>query len=277
LIAAPEHKNVLSIEHEVKTDGHSPLLVIADDFKKYIIKSTRGQKPSYNIINEFLCAYLLKLWSVPVPEFASVSLNPELLRGRDFSAFHKPHFYQNITFGSLCLDKATEMGSYLRVHNKIDLRKLNNASDLIKIGLFDIWIENTDRKPTNNNILFSITGNHLTVNAIDHAFTFDSVSYSDLNTDYIVNTYNDNILETDLAKDILLILKKDPGWKDWIRQFGDKYYLCIENCKQNFDSIVKYIPDELGFDIALSKFIRDFLFNENRNKNVFTEFLSRIS
>jgi hypothetical protein len=276
LIAAPEHKIVLSIEHEVKTDGHSPLLVIADDFKKYIIKSTRGQKPSYNIINEFLCAYLLKLWSVPVPEFAAVTLNPELLKGRNFSDFHKPHFYQNITFGSLCLDKAVEMGPQ-RIKNKYDLKKFNNPTDLLKIGLFDIWIENTDRKPTNNNILFSITGNHLTINAIDHAFTFDSVSYSDLNTDYIVNTYNDNILETELAKDILSILRRDPAWNDWIRRFGDNYYLCIENCKQNFDLIVKYIPNELGFDIALSKFIRDFLFNENRNKNVFTEFLSRIS
>lgn len=276
MIAAPEHKNVLSIEHEVKTDGHSPLLVIADDFRKYIIKSTRGQEPSYNIINEFLCGYLLKLWSIPVPEFAAITLNPELLKGRNFSDFHKAHFYQNITFGSRCLDMVVEMGPQ-RVRNKYDLKKFKNPNDLLKIGLFDIWIENTDRKPTNNNVLFSITGNQLTINAIDHAFTFDSMSYSDLNTEYIVNTYNDNILETDMANDILHFLKKDPGWHNWISQFGDKYYLCIENCKQNFDSIVKYIPDELGFDIVLSKYVSDFLFNEGRNKNVFTEFLSRVS
>jgi hypothetical protein len=277
VITAPEYKNVLSIDHEVRTDGHSPLLVIADDFKKYIIKSTRGQSPSYNIINEFLCGYLLKLWEIPVPEFAALTLNPDLLAGRAFSDFHKPHFYQNITFGSRCLDTAIEMGTYLRIHNRIDLRKLHNASDLIKIGLFDIWIENTDRKPTNNNILISIAGNHLTINAIDHAFTFDSLSYSDLNTEYIVNTWNDNILETDLAKDILTILKKDHVWSDWVRQFEDKYYLCIENCQQNYDSIVTFIPDELGFDTDLSKYVHDFLFNEKRNKNVFTEFLSRIS
>jgi hypothetical protein len=276
LISAPEYRKVLSIEREVKTDGHSPLLIIADDFKKYIIKSTRGQIPSYNIINEFLCAYLLKLWSIPVPEFAVVTLDPGLLGGRDFSDFHKPYFYQNITFGSLCLDKAIEMG-HQRVRSKHDLKKFNNPEDLLKIGLFDIWIENTDRKPTNNNVLLSITGNHLTLNAIDHAFALDSLSYSDLNSDYIVNTWNDNILETDLAKDILSILKKEHGWKDRIARFGENYYICIEKCKQNFDSIVKYIPDELGFDSALSKFVRDFLFNKSRNNNVFTEFLSRIS
>jgi len=276
MITAPKHKNVLSIEHEVRTDGHSPLLVIADDFKKYIIKSTRGHFPSYYIINEFLCGYLLKLWEIPVPEFASLTLNPDLLAGRDFSDYHKPHFYNNITFGSLCIEKAVEMGPQ-RIRNKYDLKKFSNPTDLLKIGLFDIWIENTDRKPTNNNILFSFTGNQLTINAIDHAFTFDSLSYSDLNTEYIVNTWNDNILETDLAKDILAILKKDHGWIDLIRQFGDKYYLCIENCKQNFDSIVNFIPDELGFNTDLNKYVRDFLFNEKRNKNVFTEFLSRIS
>jgi hypothetical protein len=276
LISKPENRIVLSIEREILTDGHSPLLIIADDFNKYLIKSTRAQSPSYNIINEFICAFMLQLWDIPVPQFASIRLDPELVKGDGFSNFHKPRFYENITFGSKWIENGIEMASYIRIQNKSGLRKFKNPFDLIKIGLFDIWVENTDRKPTNNNILFSLSGNQLTIIAIDHAFTLDSISYSDLNPAYIVNTYNDNILETELAKDMLSIKKKDPDWQEWVRQFEDNYYICIEKCKQNFESIVSFVPNELGFDSNLSKFVHDFLFNESRNKIVFTEFLSRI-
>jgi hypothetical protein len=277
MLKSPEKRVAISIIKEINTDGHSPLLIIADDFEKYLIKSTRDQMPSYYIINEFLCSYLLKLWEIPVPEFASITLDPSLISENGFSHFHKAHFYRNITFGSKWLDDGIEMAAFIRIQNKVGLRKFKNPFDLIKIGLFDIWVENTDRKPTNNNILFSTSGNHFTILAIDHAFTFDSVSYSDLNSRYINNTYNDNILETEIVKDIIAIRKKEPDWQQWIAELRDNYYLCIENCKQNFDEVVRFIPYELRFDSTLSKYIRDFLFNEERNKMVFSEFLSRIS
>lgn len=276
MLKKPEQKTVLSIIQEVDTDGHSPLLIITEDFKKYLIKSTRDLKPSYYIINEFLCSYLLQIWKIPTPEFASIKLDPILLLGGSYSEFHKPHFYNNITFGSKWLEDGLEMEEYIRVQNKVVLRKFKNPLDLIRIGLFDIWVENTDRKPTNNNILFSAVENHLIINAIDHAFTFDSVKYSDLNVNFINNTYNENILETSLAKDIVSLKKKEPDKGEWIDNLKENFYLCTNNCKQNFDTIVRYIPAELGFDRDLSRFIQDFLFNEERNKIVFSEFLSRI-
>jgi hypothetical protein len=276
MLKRPEQKTVLSIIQEVDTDGHSPLLIIADDFKRYLIKSTRNLKPSYYIINEFLCSYLLQIWKIPTPEFASIKLDPILLSGGSYSEFHKPHFYNNITFGSKWLEDGLEMEEYIRVQNKVVLRRFKNPLDLIRIGLFDIWVENTDRKPTNNNILFSAVENHLTINAIDHAFTFDSVKYSDLNVKYINNTYNENILETSLAKDIISLKKKEPDRGEWIDDLKENFYLCTNNCKQNFDTIVRYIPTVLGFDRDLSRFVQDFLFNEERNNMVFSEFLSRI-
>ena len=185
-------------------------------------------------------------------------------------------FIIDITFGSKWLEDSLEMAEYIRVQNKVALRKFKNPIDIIRIGLFDIWVENTDRKPTNNNILFSAYENHLIINAIDHAFTFDSVKYSDLNVKFINNTYNENILETSLAKDIISLKKKEPDRGDWMDDLKENFYLCTNNCKQNFDTIVRYIPEELGLDIDLRRFIRDFLFNEKRNKMVFSEFLSRI-
>ena len=97
-----------------------------------------------------------------------------------------------------------------------------------------------------------------------------------MNAEYVNNTYNENILETSFAKDLISLKKKEPDKNEWINELQENFYLCVNNCKENFDVIVSYIPDELGFDETLSQFIRDFLFNEKRNKKVFTEFLSRI-
>lgn len=276
MLSRPEQRTVLSIINEIDTDGHSPLLVIADDFKKYLIKSTHDDKPSYYIINEFLCSYLLQIWEIPTPEVASIKLDPILLTGGTYSDYHKPHFYNSLTFGSKWLEGGLEMEEYIRAQNKVALRKFKNPFDIIRIGLFDIWVENTDRKPTNNNIIFSVDGNHLIINAIDHAFTFDSVKYSDLDANFIINTYNENILETSLAKDIISLKKKEPDKGDWTTVLRENFYLCTEKCKQNFDTIVQYIPVELGFDSDLSQFVRNFLFDRERNNKVFSEFLSRV-
>jgi hypothetical protein len=277
MLKEPEQRTVLCIEREIYTDGHSPLLVIADDFKKYLIKSTRNHRPSYYIINEFLCAYLLQIWKIPTPDFVSIKLDPFLLSGGKYSDFHKPQFYNDISFGSRWLEEGLEMEEFNRVHNKVSLRKFKNPLDIVRIGLFDIWVENTDRKPTNYNIIFSTNDHQLIVTAIDHAFTFDSVKYSDLDVKFINNTYNENILETPLAKDIIALKKKEPDRGEWTEDLKENFYLSIENCKQNFDSVVRYIPAELGFDQDLSRLVYDFLFNEERNKMVFLEFLSRIS
>lgn len=276
MLKKPEQKRVLSIIKEIDTDGHSPLLIIADDFKKYLIKSTRDHQPSYYIINEFLCSYLLRIWNIPTPEVAAIKLDPNLLSGGSYSEFHKPHFYNNTTFGSKWLEDGVEMAEYIRVKNRVTLRKFKNPLDIIKIGLFDIWVENTDRKPTNNNILFSAPENHFVINAIDHAFTFDSVKYADLNVRFVNNTYNENILETPLAKDIISLMTKGPDKREWLDGLEEYFYLCTNKCKQNFDTIVRYIPEELGFDRDLSRHIHDFLFNDDRNKIVYSEFLSRI-
>lgn len=181
MLLQPEYKEVLSIEREIVTDGHSPLLVITSDFEHYIIKSTRGQRPSYPLINEFLCSFLLHHWELNVPTCAAVKLNPGLLKDRGFSPFHQPHFYSDITFGSKIETGSIEMGEFMNIHSKPDMKKLRNPEDLLKIALFDIWVENSDRKPTNYNILLKTNSAKLDIFAIDHAFTFDSVKYSDLN------------------------------------------------------------------------------------------------
>lgn len=263
-----------SVIEEIPTSGHSPLLVLAGEYEPYFIKSAKGIAPSFDLINEYLCHYLLNFWSIPTPEIAAISLDTELLVDRGFSNSHKKSYYDNITFGSKRIQDAFELGYFIDIKDRVDFRKFINPDIFVKIGLFDIWVENTDRKPTNFNVLIQSVDNQLKVYAMDHAFTFNHMNYKDLkpNPNYITNTYNDNILYSLIVREVIKQLKS----REWIKELTNYFYLCVSRCELNFINLVEQIPAELGLDKELVTFLQKFLFNKERNKAVFQEFLTRL-
>ena len=169
----------ISLLDEIPTEGHSPLLVIANDFNAYYVKNNKGQHPAYFLINEIICHYLLKAWGINTPEIAAVNIDKSIIH-KELSNFHKLYFYDNICFGSKRINDAQEMNELSRINSKTDYNKLIEPLDFIKIALFDIWVENTDRKPTNPNILFGLKNDKIDAVAIDHAFALDALAYKDL-------------------------------------------------------------------------------------------------
>jgi hypothetical protein len=275
MITKLKYSDAKSIIKEVPTEGHSPLMVLADEYDTYFVKSGKGNVPAFDIINEYLCHYLLHFWSIPTPEISAVKVDPVLLEGRGFNpVFHNKHHYYQITFGSKKLNDTFELGYFNQINGKVDFRKYINPSIFVKIGLFDIWVENTDRKPSNFNILIQDYNSKLKIYAMDHAFTFNHMSYSDLNPDpnFITNTYNDNILDSTIVKEVIKRLKSS----DWINDLLNYFYFCISECENNFINIVEQIPDELGLSKELVVSLQEFLFNKERNKAVFQEFLTRL-
>lgn len=271
MIEPLKYLDAISVIEEIQTEGHCPLKVIADNYCQYYIKNTRGKKPDYYIINEFICHYFLRLWNIPTPEIAAIRLVPERLPD-NLSNWHKKHYYNAITFGSKSVSNSIELNMFIQAQGKIEFKKIANPEMVIKLGLFDIWVENTDRKPTNSNILLVSTNKSFEVWAIDNAYTFDSQSYSNLYMG-ITNTYDQSILYTDFAKSIVYIFSKQPNWIESLQEY---FYICIGGCQQNFDKIVNNLPDELGFTDDLQEALKNFLFNEIRNKQVFEEFLTRL-
>lgn len=257
----------ISVIEEIPTEGHSPLKV----YCQYYIKNTRGKTPDFNIINEFVCHYLLKLWQIPTPEIAAIKLLPERLP-EDLSQWHKKHYYNTVTFGSKSVPNSTELNKFVEVQGKVDIKKLVSPEIIVKLGIFDIWVENTDRKPSNSNILLVQNSKMLEIWAIDNAFTFDSQNYTNLYMG-ITNTYDQSILYTDFAQTVIKLYAKNQNWHEMVREY---FYICIASCQQNFDKIVNNLPKELEFDDKLQKALSNFLFNETRNKQVFEEFLTRL-
>jgi hypothetical protein len=219
MIKPLKYLEAISVIKEVPTEGHSPLIVIADDYCQYYIKNTRNKKPDYNILNEFLCHYLLRLWQIPTPDIAAIKLAPERLPD-DLSQWHKKHYYDTITFGSKMVANSFELNMLVDPLRKTELKKLADPEIIVKLGLFDIWVENTDRKPTNSNILLVSNSRLLEIMAIDNAFTFDSQSYKNLYMG-ITNTYDQNILNTNLAKSIIELYykKQDWIWTDSLKEY----------------------------------------------------------
>jgi len=267
-----KYLEAILFQAEIKTEGHSPLLVITNDYSPYYIKNTRGQNPATPIINEFICHYLLKIWNLNTPEISAVKVEKEILP-ETLSMFHKLYYYENITFGSKKMDQVIEMNEFINIEDKYDFNKFKNPDDLIKICLFDIWVENDDRKPTNPNVLFNTGGDKIEIVALDNAFTFSTMNYDSLYIEGVTQPFNDNLLETDFAKKIIEYKKKESGWIEYIEEY---FYLCVENCNKNFDEIAKNIPSTLGFTKDLKDALHAFLFNPKRNKLVLTDFYSRL-
>lgn len=272
MIKELKYKEAILIDRIIVTEGHSPLEIVSNDFNRYFVKNTRGKKPSFPIINEFVCHYLLNLWNIATPEIAAVKIGPDL-KPQEYGEYHKGFYYEQHTFGSLKMNNVIEMSEFSKISSKYDYNKINKTEDLLKIALFDIWVENTDRKPTNPNILFESVENRINIIAIDHAFAFDHQSYDNLYVEGVTLSYNESILEHKYVKYISKELLKQKGFLDELK---DYYYFCINKSHKYYDEITSNIPDSLGFSLKLQNSLKQFLFNENRNKEVFNYFCSSL-
>lgn len=265
--------NAVTYLKDFKTDGHKPALVLADDNLKYVIKPYKSMGFDYAIFNELLGHHFLKLWHIGTPEVALIKVKKEILKNSANAKEYKSVSFQNYFFASSYIENTFELNNFLSFAKKTDYSKIKDPEKILILGLFDIWVENDDRRPGNFNILLQNQSGKFNIVAIDNAFIFSSLSYVDLNPEHICNSINDNVLYSSLTKQIL---KKTKLTKKWVEHYRDMYYLCIKNCEKNFDDII--IQIEPFFKLSQSDYtsLKIFLFNENRNKLVFNDFLSRL-
>lgn len=263
--------NAMSVDREIYTDGHSPLLTIGEDYNKYVVKNSGGRIPAFYIINEFLANGLLKCWNIPTPECVNFAIDPSLLSG--FSKKHLPRFYNYSSFGSKVIKEKLDLNEFTVANNKTVYKKLNNPLDILRIGLFDLWVSNDDRKPTNQNLILSIEEGKYTITAIDHAFIFESLSYQDLNPKYFSPLSNDHILLSELAKIVQRYTNIDESF---VKSEKEYFYFCLDESQKNFEKIINNIPNDLGLNNSLTNLLSQFLFNKGRNEKVFAEHTYRL-
>ena len=173
-----DKKKVISITDKYDT-FHGPLKVLDESFDPYVLKYPINLKDN-SIAKEFICHFLLKSWKIPTPEIAILSVSPELLEHCNFLKNRdKDIINKSICFGSKMLLHSLDMNNFITAKDAVSQQKIKNLSGLLKIALFDIWVENEDRKPTNNNLLLNPVGASYVINAIDHAFTFSTQDFKE--------------------------------------------------------------------------------------------------
>lgn len=270
MIEKLSYKQTITIISQYDTEGHSPLKVIADDFKTYVLKFPKNRADKNSIIKEFLCHYLLTCWSIPTPPIAGLSISLDLLiQSPIISEREKRLIGDNVCFGSELIYDAIELNNFIEAKNKASQKRVLNSDDIFKIALFDLQVENEDRRPTNNNILLCPDRKGLILNAIDHAFTFSTLNFNELTYNTLNFSDNDSILYSTLAKSIIVSTKFNS---EFYLKSEEMLYLCIENVTNLFPQIIDNLPESLEFTDEDRTILADFLFNKKRNGFVFQEF-----
>lgn len=258
-----------SVIKQYETEGHSPFLVLGDDFKSYVLKYPKNQFDKYSIIKEFLCHYFLLCWSIPTPHAVAISIPNDVLDSELIPKRVRPFIENTDCFGSELIKNPVEMQDFIVAANKTSLRQIKNPSTIFDIAIFDIWIENDDRKPSNNNILLCPADKGLYLYAIDNAYTFATLKFEELNNSSVSFSDNDSILYSPLANSIINQSKIN---QEWMSIAKEKFYLCIQLVEKYFPDIIKNIPASLDFSNSDASTLSNFLFNKERNKQVFEQF-----
>jgi hypothetical protein len=249
-----------------------PLQVLCDDNELYVIKSMfKSHPPFEDLINEVLCNNLLQSWGIPVPEPAIVILDNVVIEqyveeGNSINDKYKKFDFSNhFFFGTKFLYSTTEIDLYnLTLKNKYDFNKYENPIDLIKIGVFDKWIANMDRRSDNPNILMDTSSDKFRFIPIDNtqAFAYQN-NYKGLNKAIMDAANIKSILNTPITKSICKFAKNEV-----VANFEKVIIGNIENSIETIDLIFENIPSEFGLSAAGKNRIKLILSDKERNKKV---------
>ena len=226
--------------------------------------------PASYLINEVIVHYFLKVWNINTPDIALVNMPKETLF-RDWGRIHKKSYYHRLAFGSKEVSEAFDLSEIATINGKTDFRKYSQPTMLGRIGLFDMWIENEDRPPDLKNLMLFEKEDRFHFLAIDNTMAFRTGAYGTLAEPQFYATENNYCLQSAFFKVFKRYVKALN--KNWAIAEEENFYLCVNNCKQCFSEIARYLPAEWGYSPEIQQTILMFLFNEQRNKQVFNEYI----
>lgn len=258
---------------EILTTGHSPLKILGNDGNIYITKTRKHTTEDSEIISEFICNFLCSKWEIYTPECVLVNVSTELINDSSLSKRHKPQYYKDYyCFGSKYMDNVSELELQDLSLSKANKNLFFDLNQFLKIGLFDLWIVNVDRKPSNLNLLKKIRfDDKYDYYAIDHAYAFDTLLYDQLSAELMLS-YNESILYSDFAKMIYNGID-EIGFIDIYKSYFSR---SIAACEEGLDQYISLISNYFDLEPKHYDNLKSFLFNEYRNGTIFDDFIMRL-
>lgn len=243
-----------------------PVLILCNNMQEYVCKHAIGAE-AMNLFCEYVAASFLRIWELPVPDFAFVKIKydhvkqfgiPRRLIEKTWFGSKHSHFYQELSLFTDTPDISKQKGY------------VDNRDNLLKIALFDIWMANEDRRYNHLNLMIDVLHNYAFV-PIDHGAVFNNRT---MNFPMALLTENECLTDIPL---IQLLFPKMAVDKDYIQRLKDNFYLCTGECKQNLDDILSFLPTDWNIDLpVVTRKINNELFTAEWEEQVIETFLKYI-
>lgn len=261
------------LNKEIPTDGHSPMYFLCDDGNYYYCKyrTQFNKEELICLVYEIVCHSLLKKLNIPTPDIAFAVIEKD---GFDLKKLNANKRYARpgiVCFASREVDNTVLVTGLHGISKKAQAHKFYNIYDLLKIAMFDLWVDNDDRgkgSRENYNILLQSIElkNNNKINtkfqwlAFDHAFTFGGVN--------CLNIFNETMMPSLSGK-----LMESNYFNSFKKYFVPSVF---ENIVENLlplqsnelESIIygvfSQIPDEWQIPSSLGDRFMSFLLNSKR-------------
>lgn len=269
--------NAIAVISETNTKGSSPLFVIAEDDQEYFVKASSSvQPPKMELINELICSYFLKCWNIQTPEIALIKFDKQVVdaytreKGPLSWKYKSIDFEKEICFASRQIKPVIEFEKYIKgLDKKQDFHLFRRPLDFLKIGVFDIWVANKDRKPENPNILVSGFGK-FDFNPIDHAAAWGYLCHPmDVTIPKLYLEEKFRILNVPLSKSIAKFTKISE-----LKELQLEIHENILTTLKYLDFIFEQVPKEWGLSDKGKNKIRHILADNGRNLSISKSYLS---
>lgn len=188
---------------QVPTDGHSPLLISADDQENYYVKYLNSIKIEEFalLVYEMIAVKLLKELNLPCAEQALIHIPPSLIPKE--VSYSRKWKSDAIAWGSKEIENAVLVSELNSFRNKNIFNQIQNPHDIIRIALFDLWVDNNDRKQTNYNLIIKQNNSRIKFVPIDHGAIFGGFNGISVFNETNICSANNKLISSDLFRDIV--------------------------------------------------------------------------
>lgn len=224
--------SISTISRVIDTAGSYPVVVMAEDIEEYACKYDAPSK----LINEYIGYQFLQLWGFELFPAAFIQIKREHVPDNILGGRIQIPMFERPAFGLLYNNNAGDINNALLGLRKdsYEIAKFEQRfEELMKIGLFDLWLANDDRNHNNYNLL--TIGNRFI--PIDHSNLFDG---NGLGRKLSPLTWEDSVLSSDLAITFLNNRKKMTAMHD---ELLENFPIFVTSCKAALSDIVLAMPD----------------------------------
>jgi hypothetical protein len=252
---------------ELPTDGHSPMFFLCSDDNNYYLKYLSGL--SFNkleihcLVYEIICSALLQFFTISTPEIAIITLNEASYDIKSLKRNKRKARPGIQCFGSKEVIDSDLIRDTETIKKKKDFNKFSNKQDLVKIALFDLWVDNKDRKEGNYNLLTCMENDRKKIYAFDHAFTFGGLEELNVFGPNSAISPHNKLINSIFFKSFAKHFSKAERLYI-VKEFIDQIKNSGSEITELIDDTFKKIPEDWNIQTTLKRRIVDFLLSPIR-------------